>query len=123
MSKKISSSAVTVGIMSKEAYVKRTIAIAKGEYKPQKEEPTIWFDSLRSMAEALNDDNRALLRLIIEKKPQSITELGDLSGRKKSNLSKTIRMLENYGIVRTQINKNKKVPTVNATSFRVEFGI
>jgi hypothetical protein len=35
-----------VGIISKEDYIKRTIAIAKGEHKPKRGEPKIWFDSL-----------------------------------------------------------------------------
>lgn len=37
---------IKVGIISKEDYIKRTIAIAKGEHKPKRGEPKIWFDSL-----------------------------------------------------------------------------
>ncbi len=43
-----------VGIISKENYMKRTLAIAKGEYKPRKDEPKIWFESIRSMSQILS---------------------------------------------------------------------
>ena len=36
---------IKVGIMSKAQYKKRTIAIAKGEYVPKKNEPKVWFES------------------------------------------------------------------------------
>ena len=113
---------IKVGIISKEDYAKRTIAIAKGQYKPKKGEPKVWFDSLRSMAEALSNDNQLLLRLIAEKKPQSLAELEALSGRNKSNLSRTLKMLEAYGIVSIKRNDQKLIPTAKATDFQVEFG-
>ena len=37
---------ITVGIMSKEDYKNRTMAIVKGEYKPKKDDPKIWFESI-----------------------------------------------------------------------------
>jgi predicted transcriptional regulator len=114
---------IKVGILSKEMYVKRTIAIAKGEYKPKKGEPKIWFDSLRSMAEALSNDNQELLRLIAEKNPQSLAELEEISGRKKSNLSRTLKMLEGYGIVSVKRSEQRLIPRVRATDFKVEFGL
>lgn len=115
--------AIKVGIISKEEYIKRTIAIAKGKYKPKKGEPKIWFDSLRSMAEALSNDNQNLLRLIVERKPQSLSELEEMSGRKKSNLSRTLKMLEGYGIVSVKKEDHRLIPKVIATDFKVEFGV
>ena len=88
-----------VGIISRKDYMKRTIAIAKGEYKPRKEEPKIWFDSIKSMAQVLGNENQELLRLIIDHKPRSLSELEKISERKKSNLSRTLKTLEKYGIV------------------------
>ncbi len=114
---------INVGIIPRDEYVKRTIAIAKGEYRPKRGEPKIWFDSLRSMAEALSNDNQNLLRLIVERKPQSISELEEISGRNKSNLSRTLKMLEGYGIVSLKKVDQRLIPKVNATDFRVEFGL
>lgn len=112
-----------VGIMSRSDYRKRTIAIAKGEYVPKKNEPKVWFESLKSMAQVLSSENRELLKIILEKKPKSITELEAYTGRKKSNLSRTLKTLERYGIVVLEKEKNSVVPKVQATDFKVEFGI
>lgn len=40
------SKVMKIGIMSKENYKQRTIAIARGEYKPRKNEPKVWFESM-----------------------------------------------------------------------------
>ena len=112
-----------VGIISKDDYRKRTIAIASGKYKPRKDEPKIWFESLSSMSQVLSSDNQNLLKIIIEQKPRSLTELEKLSHRKKSNLSRTLKTLERYGIVELPKEEGRLVPKVKATDFKVEFGL
>jgi len=112
-----------VGIISKGEYRKRTIALAKGKYKPRKDEPKIWFESVKSMAQVLSSENQELLRLILEKKPHSLADLENLSGRKKANLSRTLKTLERYGVVVLKKEKNRIVPVVKATDFKVEFGL
>lgn len=111
-----------VGILSKADYIKRTIAIAKGEYKPKVDEPKVWFESIKSLAQVLSNENQELLKTIAEKNPQSLTELEEMTGRKKSNLSRTLKTLERYGIVVLEKDKNMVIPKVQATDFRVEFG-
>ena len=112
-----------VGIITKDEYRKRTIAIAKGEYKPRKNEPKIWFESGKSMAQVLSNENQELLRLILEKKPHSLAELESISGRKKANLSRTLKTLERYGVVDLKKDNNRIVQVVKATDFKVEFGL
>jgi predicted transcriptional regulator len=90
---------VSIGVMSLTDYKKRTIAIAKGEYRVQKDEPKIWFRSMKSLAHVLSEDNQRLLKIIIDQKPQSISELGPLTGRKPNNLLRTLRTMEQYGLV------------------------
>lgn len=114
---------INVGIISRDDYIRRTVAIAQGRYKPRSDEPKVWFESLRSMAEALSHDNQELLRLIVEKHPQSLAELEQISGRKKSNLSRTLKMLEAYGIVSLARKQHRLIPKVHATDFKVEFGV
>ena len=114
---------IKVGILSRQMYAKRSIAIARGEYTPKRGEPKVWFESLRSMAEALSSDNQDLLRLIAERNPQSLAELEQMSGRKKSNLSRTLKMLEGYGIVAVKRQDQRMIPSVKATDFKVEFGL
>ena len=114
---------IKVGIMSFEDYKKRALAIVRGEYKRKKDEPKIWFESLQSMAQVLGPENQVLLRLIADKNPQSLTELAELSGRKKSNLSRTLRKLDAFGIVELSKSKGRLIPKVKALSFQVEFRI
>jgi len=60
-----------------------------------------------------------LLRVIDEAKPSSLTALAELTGRKPSNLSRTLKTLANYGVV--EIRREKKVvrPIAKATEFRI----
>lgn len=51
---------IRVGIMPKEQYKQRTIEIVKGLYKPKKGEPKIWFESVKSMAQILSNENYKL---------------------------------------------------------------
>ncbi len=87
------------GIATYDQMKARTMAIAKGEHKPKRGEPKIWFTSMESFARVLSDRNRALLDLIIEAQPDSLTELAELSGRAKGNLSRTLKTMERYGLV------------------------
>ena len=80
-----------IGIASYEEMKARTIAITRGEYKSKPDEPKVWFTSPESFAKVLSDRNRALLRVISESSPGSLTELAELTGRKKSNLSRTLK--------------------------------
>lgn len=114
---------LTVGIMPLEQYKKRTIAIAKGDYIPKKHEPKIWFESLKSMAQILSNENQELLRIILLNNPQSLGELEELTGRAKSNLSRTLKTLQRYGIVNLTKVRNTILPEVKATNFKVEFGV
>ncbi|MDR3569376.1 MAG: hypothetical protein P4L43_15215 [Syntrophobacteraceae bacterium] len=88
-----------IGIAPYEEMKKRTMAIARGDLKPGNNEPKLWFTSIESLARVLSDKNRTLLNLIIEQQPKSIAELEVLSGRAKSNLSRTLKNMERFGLV------------------------
>lgn len=102
-----------VGIASYEEMKARTMAVARGDRKVRRGEPEVWFTSLESFARVLSDHNRVLLRLIAEEEPESLAELAKLSGRAKSNLSRTLRTLEQYGLVRLDKGAQGRItPTV-----------
>lgn len=110
---------IVVGIMPQEKIRERVLAIARGDYKPKATEPKIWFTSMRSLAEVLSDDNRALLKVIQDTKPQSISSLADITGRKPGNLSRTLKTMSNYGFVEMK-RENKHVrPIAKGTDFRI----
>jgi predicted transcriptional regulator len=89
-----------VGIASAENMVARTKAIARGELKPRPDDPKVWFTSPESFAKVLSNRNRALLGVIAQTHPQSIQELAAQTGRKASNLSRTLKTMEQYGLVK-----------------------
>lgn len=110
---------IVIGIMPQEQIRARVLSIARGEYKPKPSEPKIWFTSMRSLAEVLSDENRALLKLISENHPESITSLAELTGRHTSNLSRTLKTMANYGLIEMQREKNQVRPVAKATEFRI----
>jgi predicted transcriptional regulator len=112
-------STVMIGILPQEKMRERVLAIAKGEYKPEPSEPKIWFTSMRSLAEVLSDDNRALLKIIQENHPESISSLAVITGRKPSNLSRTLKTMSNYGLVEMRREKNQVRPIAVATEFQI----
>lgn len=114
---------IKIGIMSQKEIRERTLAIARGEYTPRSDEPKIWFTSIRSLAEVLSDDNQALLQIIMEKKPGSIRELSEMSGRQSSNLSRTLKMLSAYGFIKLEKINKTVCPIAKAAQFNVIFGI
>ncbi len=114
---------IKIGIISRKNYKKRTLAIAKGEYKPRRGEPKVWFESVQSLAQILSSENQELLRIIDEKKPKSLKELEAVSGRKRSNLSRTLKTMSRYGIVDLVKQERTVKPVVKATDFKVEFGL
>ena len=104
---------VTIGIMPQDQIRERMMAIARGEYKPQLDEPKIWFTSMKSLAEVLSDENRALLRTIRDAQPESLTGLAHLTGRKPGNLSRTLKTMSHYGLVEMR-RENRHVRPVTA---------
>jgi predicted transcriptional regulator len=93
---------IKIGIASQVDIRKRMLAIAKGDLKVKPGDPKIWFTSMRSLAQVLSDENRALLDVIRSSKPVSISELAELTGRKQGNLSRTLKTMSNYGLVKMQ---------------------
>ncbi|MGH8351939.1 MAG: helix-turn-helix domain-containing protein [Pseudomonas sp.] len=74
---------------------------------------------MASLAAVLSEDNRALLRVIRDAKPRSLTELAELTGRKVPNLSRTLRTMASYGLVALERDKGEVRPTTLATEFLV----
>ncbi len=113
---------IKVGIMPYDDFKKYTMAIACGRYKPKRNEPKIWFESIETMSQVLSTRNVGLLKMIEREKPQSIKELADISGRYKSNLSRTLQTFHSYGLIDFVETKNMKRPIAKATSFDIEYG-
>lgn len=106
-------SILKIGIADPEEMKARTMRIARGEEKPAPGDPTVWFASTMSFAKFLSPGNCELLRVIHEQEPGSLEELAQLTGRAKSNLSRTLKAMAGYGLVRMEKGKGLKlVPKV-----------
>jgi predicted transcriptional regulator len=98
-----------IGIATLEQYKRRTMAIARGKYKPLPGEPKVWFQSIETMSQVLSEKNRALLALIARTQPQSLSALAEQTGRAKSNLSRTLRTMERYGLVHFEEGPGRQI--------------
>lgn len=91
-----------VGIASYEDMKARTLAVARGERRIGPDEPQVWFTLTESFAKVLSAGNRDLLRVIVEQAPGSLDDLARITGRAKSNLSRTLKTMAGYGLVRLE---------------------
>ena len=98
-----------VGIASYEDMKARTLAIARGELRPKPNDPKVWFTSPESFAKLLSNRNRALLAQIADTHPTSLHDLATTTGRTPGNLSRTLKMMERYGLVRLHKGERGKL--------------
>jgi len=111
---------VRVGIAGYEQQKARLMAIARGEYRPDPDEPKIWFSSIESLAQVLSTRNQLLLEMIAETNPSSLSELETLSGRKGPNLSRTLKTLARFGLVDLHREGRTLVPRAKYDRVTVE---
>jgi predicted transcriptional regulator len=98
-----------VGIASYEEMKACTMRIARGAHRVAPGEARVWFTSTESFAKVLSAGNRELLRIIAEKAPGSLDELAQITGRAKSNLSRTPKTMEGYGLVRPERGERGRI--------------
>ena len=113
-----------IGTASSEPVKACTMAITRGEHKPAKGEPTVWFTSIESFAKVLSERNRELFALIVRENPGSLTRLAALAGRSKSNLSRTLNTMSRYGLVELeQGRRGTLVPCVPYNQVRLDVSL
>ncbi|HXP73985.1 MAG TPA: helix-turn-helix domain-containing protein [Stellaceae bacterium] len=108
-----------VGIASYEDMKARTMAVVRGKRRVAPDEPKVWFTSTESFAKVLSAGNRELLRIIVEKAPGSLDELSRITGKAKSNLSRTLKTMAGYGLVRLERGERGRIAP-KVTHDRVE---
>lgn len=98
-----------VGIADYDEMKARTMRIARGEEKLSPDDPKVWFTSTESFAQVLSLGNRELLRIIVEQSPGSLEELSRMTGRAKSSLSRTLKTMIGYGLIRMEPGEGQKI--------------
>jgi predicted transcriptional regulator len=95
-------------------------AVARGDEPAPADAGQTSFHSLDTIMRLLTPENRALLAILRDRKPQSIAELAELSGRAASNLTRTLAKLEAVGLVAMKVVDRRKVPTPLVARLHVE---
>jgi predicted transcriptional regulator len=102
-----------VGIATREQQRHRVEGQSAGPPEIHQDDPEVWFPSTESFAKILSADNRALLRAISERSPTSLDELAQITGRAKSNLSRTLKTMASYRLVHLHRGERGRLtPTV-----------
>jgi len=99
--------------------------------------PRRWFDSAstaraarredvsaEAMVKLLSPENIRMLRIIARRRPESMRRLADLTGRKESNLSRTLKKLERAGLIGFRAGPGRmRAPVVIARRVRLEIDL
>jgi predicted transcriptional regulator len=73
------------------------------------------------LVQLLTPENRELLAIIRDRKPQSVAELVQLSGCAQPNLTRTLVKLEAAGLITMKaVGRRRKAPSANVKKIVVE---
>lgn len=86
-------------------------AVARGDKPASADAAQPSFESAEVLLRLLTPDNRELLRMIRDERPQSVAELARLSKRSQPNLLRTLGKLEAAGLIEMTASGNRRIPT------------
>ena len=96
-------------------------AVLRGERPAPADAAKPSFNSVEAVVRLLTPENRRLLALIRDRKPQSVAELVEMSGRAQPNLTRTLAKLEAAGVITMKAaGRRRKVPSVAVERIVVE---
>jgi predicted transcriptional regulator len=94
--------------------------VARGERRAPSDASKPSFNSIEAVVRLLTPDNRRLLALIRDRKPESVAELVAMTGRAQPNLTRTLAKLEAAGFIRMKTVGRRKAPSVAVKRIVVE---
>ena len=95
-------------------------AVARGERPAPADAAKLSFNSVEALVRLLTPENRQLLALIRDRKPQSVAEMAEMTGRAQPNLTRTLAKLEAIGIITMKTIGRRKVPSTVIKKIIVE---
>jgi predicted transcriptional regulator len=95
-------------------------AVARGEKSAPSYAGHLSIQSTEALMRLLTADNRHLLKIIRDKKPQSVAELSKLTKRAEPNLLRTLTKLETFGLLRMKVIERRRVPFPTVSKLHVE---
>lgn len=78
------------------------------------------FNSVEAVLQLLTLDNRRLLALIRDRKPRSVAELADISGRAQPNLIRTLAKFQAAGFITMKTVGRREAPSAAVKNIVVE---
>jgi predicted transcriptional regulator len=95
-------------------------AVARGERPAPVDAAKPSFNSVEAVVRLLTPENRRLLAIIRDRKPQSIAHLAEMAGRSQPNLTRTLAKLEAAGLITIQAHGRRKAPSAAIRKIVVE---
>jgi len=95
-------------------------AVARGERPAPADAGKPSFNSVDAVVRLLTPENRQLLAIIRDRKPQSVAELVEMSGRAQPNLTRSLAKMESVGFITMKAVGRRKAPTVAVKKIVVE---
>jgi predicted transcriptional regulator len=95
-------------------------AVARGERPAPADAGKPSFNSVDAVVRLLTPENRQLLAIIRDRKPQSVAELVEMSGRAQPNLTRTLAKMASAGFITMKAVGRRKAPSVAVKKIVVE---
>ena len=95
-------------------------AVARGERPAPADAAKSSFNSVGAVVRLLTPENRHLLAIIRDRKPGSVAELVQLTGRAQPNLTRTLAKLEAAGFIKVKAVGRRRAPSAAIRTIVVE---
>lgn len=95
-------------------------AVARGERPAPVDAAKPSFNSVEAVVRLLTPANRRLLAMIRDRKPRSVADLVQMTGRAQPNLTRTLAKLEAVGFITMRTVGRRKAPTAAVKKIVVE---
>ena len=95
-------------------------AVARGEIPAPADAASPSVESTEALVRLLTPENRSLLRIIRDARPQLVAELARPTRRTEPNLLRTLGKLEAFGLLEMRLVDRKRVPTTTVGTLHLD---
>jgi predicted transcriptional regulator len=110
---------MTMKVQNTKSMFEEMRAVARGEGSAPEDASEPSVESAEALVRILTRENRHLLKVIRDQKPQSVAELARLTDRAEPNLLRTLAKLEAAGFVEMRAVANRRVPISKVSAVTV----
>jgi predicted transcriptional regulator len=107
-------------IKSMAALEKEMRAVARGERSAPTDAAAASVESAEVLLRLLTPENRDLLKIIRDRRPQSVADLARLTRRAGPNLLRTLSKLEAVGLIEMRADGKRRIPVLKIRRLRLE---